>query len=154
MAGLPEAVRERFSRRIPGVRLGCLAIRRGTQHRDIGTLLLADAILRRRSAQGAKPGFGPVVVDAIDDGSACLHRSKATAPVPKSRCCFCCRSRDASLQVRRDLIVRVRAHSANALPREKETAKGNRRLRHPGDHDYRMRWRRYPVRSSSVASLP
>lgn len=53
---LPEVARKRFPNRIPGVRLGRLAVERGHQGKGLGELLLVDAIERTRRVQGGVGG--------------------------------------------------------------------------------------------------
>lgn len=66
---LPHGARKRFPRRIPGVRLGRLAVDRGVQGKGLGGLLLMDAIERTRHVRREAGSVG-LFVDAIDDAAA------------------------------------------------------------------------------------
>jgi GNAT superfamily N-acetyltransferase len=66
---LPRAARKRFPRRIPGVRLGRLAVGHGIQGKGIGSLLLVDAIERARRVRREAGSVG-LFVDAIDAAAA------------------------------------------------------------------------------------
>jgi GNAT superfamily N-acetyltransferase len=66
---LPAEARRRFPRRIPGVRLGRLAVERGNQGKGLGSLLLVDAIERTRRVRQEAGGVG-LFVDAIDEAAA------------------------------------------------------------------------------------
>ena len=66
---LPEAWRKKLPRRIPGVRLGRLAIDRQYQGKGLGELLLMDALIRARRIYIEAGGIG-LFVDAIDEGAA------------------------------------------------------------------------------------
>jgi ribosomal protein S18 acetylase RimI-like enzyme len=66
---LPEAWRKRLPRRIPGVRLGRLAVDRQYQGNGLGELLLVDALTRAQRIYTEAGGIG-LFVDAIDDQAA------------------------------------------------------------------------------------
>jgi GNAT superfamily N-acetyltransferase len=69
---LPAEARKRFPRRIPGVRLGRLAVERGIQGKGIGSLLLVDAIERARRVR-CEAGSVGLFVDAIDAAGAVFY---------------------------------------------------------------------------------
>jgi len=62
---LPDAWRKRLPRRIPGVRLGRLAVDRRFQGKGLGELLLVDALTRARRIHAEAGGIG-LFVDALD----------------------------------------------------------------------------------------
>ena len=66
---LPEAWRKTLPRRIPGVRLGRLAIDRQYQGKGLGELLLIDALTRARRIYAEAGGIG-LFVDALDARAA------------------------------------------------------------------------------------
>ena len=66
---LPEAWRKKLPRRIPGVRLGRLAVDRQYQGKALGVLLLVDALSRARRIHTEAGGIG-LFVDAIDEQAA------------------------------------------------------------------------------------
>lgn len=66
---LPEAWRKKLPRRIPGVRLGRLAVDRRFQGRQLGELLLVDALTRAQRIYAEAGGIG-LFVDAIDEQAA------------------------------------------------------------------------------------
>jgi GNAT superfamily N-acetyltransferase len=66
---LPAAWRKRLPRRIPGVRLGRLAIDREFQGKGFGGLLLVDALTRAQRIYAEAGGIG-LFVDAIDQQGA------------------------------------------------------------------------------------
>ena len=66
---LPEAWRKKLPRRIPGVRLGRLAIDKQYQGKGLGELLLMDALIRARRIYIEAGGIG-LFVDAIDERAA------------------------------------------------------------------------------------
>jgi len=66
---LPEAWRKKLPRRIPGVRLGRLAVDRPYQGKGLGELLLVDALTRARRIHADAGGIG-LFVDAIDEQAA------------------------------------------------------------------------------------
>ena len=66
---LPDRWRKKLPRRIPGVRLGRLAIDREYQDKGLGELLLVDALNRARRIY-AEAGAVGLFVDAIDERAA------------------------------------------------------------------------------------
>ena len=66
---LPEVWRKKLPRRIPGVRLGRLAVDRQYQGKGLGDLLLVDALSRTRRIYTEAGGIG-LFVDAIDKQAA------------------------------------------------------------------------------------
>ena len=70
---LPEAWRKKLPRRIPGVRLGRLAIDRQYQGNGLGELLLVDALARAQRIYTEAGGIG-LFVDALDEQAAGYYR--------------------------------------------------------------------------------
>ena len=70
---LPDAWRKRLPRRIPGVRLGRLAIDLAFQGKGLGELLLVDALSRTRRICKEAGGIG-LFIDAIDERAAVYYR--------------------------------------------------------------------------------
>lgn len=70
---LPEAWRKKLPRRIPGVRLGRLAVAGQYQSKGLGELLLIDALTRTRRIVTEAGGIG-LFVDAIDEQAAGYYR--------------------------------------------------------------------------------
>lgn len=66
---LPEAWRKKLPRRIPGVRLGRLAVDRHYQGKGLGEILLVDALGRAQRIYTEAGGIG-LFVDAIDEQAA------------------------------------------------------------------------------------
>lgn len=66
---LPETWRKKLPRRIPGVRLGRLAIDRQYQGKRLGELLLVDALTRAQRIYAEAGGIG-LFVDALDEQTA------------------------------------------------------------------------------------
>lgn len=66
---LPEAWRKKLPRRIPGVRLGRLAVDQRFQRKKLGELLLVDALVRAERIFVEAGGIG-LFVDAIDETAA------------------------------------------------------------------------------------
>ena len=66
---LPASWAKRLPRRIPGVRLGRLAVDRRHQGRKLGELLLVDALLRAARIHEQAGGIG-LFVDALDEAAA------------------------------------------------------------------------------------
>ena len=62
---LPETHRRKLPRRVPGVRLGRLAVDRRFQNRGLGELLLVDALTRAQRIHVEAGGNG-LFVDALD----------------------------------------------------------------------------------------
>jgi GNAT superfamily N-acetyltransferase len=63
---LPPAWRKKLPRRVPGVRLGRLAVDRRFHGKGLGELLLVDALARARRIYTEAGGIG-LFVDAIDE---------------------------------------------------------------------------------------
>ena len=78
---LPEIARKRFPNRIPGVRLGRLAVDRGHQGKGLGELLLVDAIERTRRVQQQAGAVG-LFVDALDERAARFYLRMGFIPSP------------------------------------------------------------------------
>lgn len=70
---LPEAWRKKLPRRIPGVRLGRLAVDREYQGKGLGELLLVDALVRAQRIYTEAGGIG-LFVDAMDEVAAAYYR--------------------------------------------------------------------------------
>lgn len=70
---LPEAWRKKLPRRVPGVRLGRLAVDRNYQGKGLGELLLVDALIRAQRIYSEAGGIG-LFVDAIDEPAASYYR--------------------------------------------------------------------------------
>ena len=66
---LPEAWRKKLPRRIPGVRLGRLAVDKQYQSKGLAELLLVDALTRARRIYAEAGGIG-LFVDALDEQAA------------------------------------------------------------------------------------
>jgi ribosomal protein S18 acetylase RimI-like enzyme len=66
---LPEAWRKKMPRRIPGVKLGRLAVDKQFQGKGLGELLLVDALTRAQRIYQEAGGIG-LFVDAIDAQAA------------------------------------------------------------------------------------
>jgi len=66
---LPPAWRKKLPRRIPGVRLGRLAVDLRYQRKGLGDLLLADALARARIIYAQGGGIG-LFVDAMNEQAA------------------------------------------------------------------------------------
>jgi ribosomal protein S18 acetylase RimI-like enzyme len=71
---LPEAWRKKLPRRIPGVRLGRLAIDTQYQGKGLGELLLVDALTRAQRIYADAGGIG-LFVDALDEQAAGYYRN-------------------------------------------------------------------------------
>ena len=72
-SNLPEAMRKKMPRRIPGVRLGRLAVDKRFQGKGLGDLLLVDALTRARRIYQEAGGIG-LFVDAIDEHAAGYYK--------------------------------------------------------------------------------
>ena len=70
---LPEAWCKKLPRRIPGVRLGRLAIDREFQGKGLGELLLVDALRRAHRIYAGAGGIG-LFVNALDEQVAGYYR--------------------------------------------------------------------------------
>ena len=71
---LPEAWRKKLPRRIPGVRLGRLAVDKQYQGKGLGELLLVDALTRAQRIYAEAGGIG-LFVDALDEQAAGYYRN-------------------------------------------------------------------------------
>ena len=78
---LPQARRKRFPQRIPGVRLGRLAVDQRFQRKGLGELLLIDAIERTRRVR-AEAGAVGLFVDAIDTRAAQFYQRYGFTSAP------------------------------------------------------------------------
>ena len=78
---LPQAWRKKLPRRIPGVRLGLLAVDRLYQRKGLGKLLLVDALGRARRIYKEAGGIG-LFVDAIDEQAAGYYQRFGFAASP------------------------------------------------------------------------
>jgi ribosomal protein S18 acetylase RimI-like enzyme len=70
---LPDAWRKKLPRRIPGVRLGRLAVDLSCQKKGLGELLLVDALTRAQRIYSEAGGIG-LFVDALDEQAAGYYR--------------------------------------------------------------------------------
>ena len=70
---LSEAWRKKMPRRIPGVKLGRLAVDKRLQGKGLGELLLVDALSRAQRIYQEAGGIG-LFVDAIDAQAATYYR--------------------------------------------------------------------------------
>jgi len=70
---LPADWRKKLPRRIPGVRLGRLAVDKQYQGKGLGELLLIDALKRAQRIYTEAGGIG-LFVDAIDEQAAGFYR--------------------------------------------------------------------------------
>jgi GNAT superfamily N-acetyltransferase len=78
---LPDAYQKKLPQRIPGVRLGRLAVDLRYQKKGLGELLLVDAITRaRRIHQDA--GVVGLFVDALDDPVSGVYRQYGFMNIP------------------------------------------------------------------------
>jgi GNAT superfamily N-acetyltransferase len=78
---LPEAWRKKLPRRIPGVRLGRLAVDKTFQGKGLGELLLVDALTRARRIYTEAGGIG-FFVDALDEQAAGYYRRFGLTAAP------------------------------------------------------------------------
>ena len=78
---LPAAWRKKLPRRIPGVRLGRLAVDRQYQGKGLGELLLVDAVTRAQRICTEAGGIG-LFVDVIDEKAASYYRRFGFEPSP------------------------------------------------------------------------
>jgi len=78
---LPQAWRKRLPRRIPGVRLGRLAVDGQYHGKGLGKLLLVDALVRARRIYSEAGGIG-LFVDAIDAQAAVYYQQFGFAASP------------------------------------------------------------------------
>lgn len=80
-SNLPEAWRKKMPRRIPGVKLGRLAVDAKFQGKGLGDLLLVDALTRAQRIYKEAGGIG-LFVDAIDERAASYYRRFGFESVP------------------------------------------------------------------------
>ena len=78
---LPEAWRKKLPRRIPGVRLGRLAVDTQYQGKGLGELLLIDALTRAQRIYTEAGGIG-LFVDALDAQAAAYYRNFGFEALP------------------------------------------------------------------------
>jgi ribosomal protein S18 acetylase RimI-like enzyme len=81
---LPLEARKVFPRRVPGIRLGRLAVDLMCQGKGLGELLLVNAIHRVEIVQ-AQAGAVGLFVDAIDDVAANFYLRYGFKPSPSNR---------------------------------------------------------------------
>ncbi len=77
---LPADLAKRLPRRIPGIRLGRLAVDRSVQGQGLGALLLVDAIERSRKVL-EQVGVHALFVDAKDERAAAFYRKYGFRPL-------------------------------------------------------------------------
>ena len=80
---LPAAWRKKMPRRIPGVKLGRLAVDKKYQGKGLGDLLLVDALTRAQRIYQEAGGIG-LFVDAIDEGAASYYKRFGFESLPDS----------------------------------------------------------------------
>lgn len=80
---LPEPWRKKLPRRIPGVRLGRLAVDRQYQGKGLGELLLVDALTRAQRIHAEAGGIG-LFVDALDEQAAAFYLNFGFEALPDS----------------------------------------------------------------------
>jgi GNAT superfamily N-acetyltransferase len=78
---LPQAWRKKMPRRIPGVRLGRLAVNARYQGKGLGELLLVDALSRAARIYREAGGIG-LFVDALDERAAQFYQRFGFAAAP------------------------------------------------------------------------
>ncbi len=78
---LPPALARRLPRRVPGVRLGRLAVDRSVQGQGLGELLLMNAIDRSRLVL-EHVGVHALFVDAKDERAAAFYAKYDFRPLP------------------------------------------------------------------------
>lgn len=78
---LPDAYRKKLPRRIPGVRLGRLAVDQQYQGKGLGELLLVDALTRARRIH-QDVGVVGLFVDALDQKAAGFYTRFGFLPTP------------------------------------------------------------------------
>jgi GNAT superfamily N-acetyltransferase len=81
---LPDVWRKKLPRRIPGVRLGRLAVDKAFQGVGLGELLLVDALMRARRVMVEAGGIG-LFVDAIDERAAGYYARFGFVPAPDNQ---------------------------------------------------------------------
>ncbi|MGQ0655351.1 MAG: GNAT family N-acetyltransferase [Betaproteobacteria bacterium] len=78
---LPEDLARKLPRKVPGIRLGRLAVDRSAQGQGLGELLLVDAITRTRRVL-EHVGVHALFVDAKDKDAAGFYRRYGFRPLP------------------------------------------------------------------------
>ena len=78
---IPQAWRKKMPRRIPGVRLGRLAVDARYQGKGLGALLLVDALSRAARIYREAGGIG-LFVDALDEPAALFYQHFGFAAAP------------------------------------------------------------------------
>lgn len=78
---LPPHLAKRLPRKVPGIRLGRLAVDRAVQGQGLGELLLMDAIERSRRVL-EHIGVHALFVDAKDERAAAFYRKYGFRPLP------------------------------------------------------------------------
>jgi GNAT superfamily N-acetyltransferase len=78
---LPEDLARKLPRRVPGIRLGRLAVDRSVQGQGLGELLLMDAIKRAQLVL-EHVGVNALFVDAKDTRAAAFYRKYGFRPLP------------------------------------------------------------------------
>jgi GNAT superfamily N-acetyltransferase len=78
---LPQDWRKKMPRRIPGVRLGRLAVDARYQGKGLGALLLVDALSRAARIYREAGGIG-LFVDALDEPAAAFYQRFGFAAAP------------------------------------------------------------------------
>jgi len=80
---VPAAWRKKLPRRIPGIRLGRLAVDKHYQGKGLGELLLVDALTRAQRIFAEAGGIG-LFVDAFDDRAAGYYQRFGFVASPDS----------------------------------------------------------------------
>lgn len=78
---IPESHRNKLPRRIPGIRLGRLAVDLRYKRKGLGELLLVDALNRARRVQ-QDAGVVGLFVDALDEQAAGFYLRLGFSPSP------------------------------------------------------------------------
>jgi GNAT superfamily N-acetyltransferase len=78
---LPDNWRRKLPRRVPGVRLGRLAVDKTSQGKGLGELLLIDALTRARRIYVEAGGIA-LFVDALDEQAAGFYRRLGFTSAP------------------------------------------------------------------------
>ena len=78
---LPDALRKKLPQRIPGIRLGRLAVDQRYQGKKLGELLLIDALVRAQRIH-QEAGVVGLLVDALDENAAGFYRHFGFLPAP------------------------------------------------------------------------
>lgn len=78
---LPDDLSKRLPRKVPGIRLGRLAVDRSSQGQGLGELLLLDAIHRSRLVL-EHVGVHALFVNAKDATAAAFYRKYGFRPLP------------------------------------------------------------------------